>query len=361
MSWIKRGLSAFLILILSCILSFILLELTLRLFNVDNPWIKTEEANILRDFQFTYDASNLYENGSPNVDYFRNEYGLRDSCDNPGEIDILTIGGSTTDQRYVPFASTFQSIIEERLTAYIDNFGCVSNAGIDGHSTWGHLFSFDHWFPLIPGLKPKFIVLHVGIGDVNFKRINSPRSGFDTNTQSGIKAFLKTFKVVNALLPIYRHLQQSFKNESLAYAGHSPNLYVDDDYVINVINDETKVLSEQNANAFRIRMQLLLKKISALGAKPICVTQPHRYVIEKDGEIYGLPDVLGEGFSGVDFDYSLRQLHDVIFELCEKNTLDLYNHRFVSAHFYDGVHTTAIGSTEIGERMADFIISRLLN
>ena len=92
----------------------------------------------------------------------RNEFGLRDSCDSIKDIEILTIGGSTTDQRYVPFKFTYQSIIEQRLKEVDRNFGCVSNAGVDGHSTWGHLFSFEKWFPLIPNLKPNFIILYIG-------------------------------------------------------------------------------------------------------------------------------------------------------------------------------------------------------
>jgi hypothetical protein len=105
-------------------------------------------------------------------------------------------------------------------------------------------------------------------------------------------------------------------------------------------------------------MHSLLKSILALDAIPICVTQPHRYVMKKNDKIYGVSNVLGEDFSGIDYDYSIRKLNDVMFELCGENTLDLYNHKFLSSHFYDGVHTTAMGSTEIGERMAEFIIEK---
>ena len=264
----------------------------------------------------------------------------------------------TTDQRYVPFNSVYQSILEKRLVAHVDDFGCVSNAGVYGHSTWGHMFSFEHWFPLIPNLNPKFIILYVGVNDANFQRTNDPISGFDNNKQVGIRGFLKKFEVVNRLLPLYRLMKQSSENKSAAYAGHSPRSYIDNEYFIDVINEQTKVLSEQNANAFRLRMQSLLKKISALDAIPICVTQPHRYVMKKNQKIYGVSNVLGLCFSGIDYDYSIQKLNEVIFELCKENIIDLYNHKFLSSHFYDGVHTTAMGSKEIGERMADFIIER---
>ncbi len=358
MNWIKKQTVSLLVVALSCILGFFLFEIGLRIVSLDDPWTKTRDLNILRNFQMTYDISNLYQHDSLGADYIRDEYGLRDVCETPGEIDILTIGGSTTDQRYVPFDSTYQSVLEKRLLTHIDDFGCVSNAGVDGHSTWGHMFAFEYWFPLIPGLKPKFIILYVGINDANFQRTNNPNSGYDNNKPGGIKGFLKRFEVVNALLPLYRLLKQSSENESAAYAGHSSRPYVDDEYLVDAMNEQTEFLSEQNAKAFRSRMQSLLKSISALDAIPICVTQPHRYIMKKKGKIYGVPNVLGEGFSGIDYDYSIRKLNDIVFELCKKNTLDLYNHKFLSSHFYDGVHATPMGSTEIGEKMADFIIER---
>lgn len=273
--------------------------------------------------------------------------------------DILTIGGSTTDQRYVPLFSTFQAILEERLKNYNNSFGCVSNAGVDGHSTWGHLFSFEHWFPLMPALNPKIVLLYVGVNDANFQRVKSPNPGFDNNRGSGV-AFLKNFELIRALLPIYRLLRQLHENGSAAYAyvGHEPRQYNDDDYTVNVMNEQTDFLSEQNSLAFRSRMKSLLEQIYALGATPLCVTQPHRLVMEKEGVIYGVPNALGEGFSGIDYDYSIRKLNDVIFDLCGENTLDLYNHKFSNSHFYDAVHTTATGSKEIGEIMADFLINK---
>lgn len=338
-------------------MGIVVVELALRFLNSDDPWRSTREANILRNFQYSYDIRHLYENDTPHVDYIRNQYGLRDGCKSPAEIEILTIGGSTTDQRYVSLKSTYQNIIEKRMKMSSDAFGCVSNAGVDGHSTWGHLYSFENWFPLIPGLKPKIILLYVGVNDADFLRALSPNA-FDTSRlQPVIKRFLKRFEIVWALLPIYRLLSQQYDNLSAAYANHAPKRYTDDDYTVNVMNEQTELLSNQNALAFRSRMEDLLSKIHSLGAIPLCVTQPHRFIKEKDGETWGVKNVLGEGFSGIDFDYSIQKLNVVIFDLCRSNTVDLYSHVFSNSHFYDAVHTTANGSEEIGSVIADFIIS----
>jgi lysophospholipase L1-like esterase len=358
MSWIKRVYAPILIISLSCLMGVAVVEVALRILNSNDPWpLITSEANILRNFQFSYDISQTYKNDAPSVDYVRNQYGLRDTCESPAEIEILTIGGSTTDQRYVALSSTYQNIIEERMKMSSDAFGCVSNAGVDGHSTWGHLYSFENWFPLIPGLNPKIILLYVGVNDANFLRASSPNTGYDTKHTDAIKTFLKRFEIVRALLPIYRLMKQQSYSAFDVYAGHPATLFTDDDYTVNVMNEQTELLSNQNAFAFRSRMENLLSEIQSLGASPLCVTQPHIYVKEIDGEMRGLENVLGRGFSGIDYDYSIRKLNEVIFDLCGSNTVDLYSHEFSNSHFYDGVHTTAKGSEEIGRVIADFIIS----
>lgn len=358
LSWIKKKLVSLSIIFLSCFIGLLIVEITLRITNSDKKWLITSEANILRNFQYTYNISNLYPSDYPsdvlNVKYARNEFGLRDNCDGPDKIDILTIGGSTTDQRYVNFEFTYQTILQQRLRAVINDFGCVSNSGVDGHSTWGHIFAFENWFPLIPELKPKFILLYVGINDTDFNR-TTPHFNYDTK-EKNIKNFLKSFNIVEKLLPIYRFfLMQKENKEVFLHASPDYNL---NDYTVTSMNKKTIGLSAKNASLFKSRIEILLKKIQALNAIPICVTQPHRFVIKKDNLIYGIPNILGNGFSGIDFDFSLQQLNSILFELCGENTVDLYNHNFLSFHFYDGIHTTDLGSQEIGNKLADFIISR---
>ena len=92
---------------------------------------------------------------------------------------------------------------------------------------------------------------------------------------------------------------------------------------------------------------------------PVCVTQPHRFVKNIDGNDYGIPDVAGVGFSGLDYDFSIRQLNSVMLDVCgELNTIDLHSSQFESSHFYDGVHTTAEGSIYLGELLFEELKKR---
>ena len=354
MSWIKKLYAPILTITISSLLGITIVEVTLRIIYSDDQWSKTKEANIIRNQEFSYDIRQLYESDTSFIKYVRNQYGLRDNCTNLSEVDILTIGGSTTDQRYVPLTSSYQVVMQERLKKFNNNFGCVSNAGVDGHSSWGHLYSFKNWFPLLPELKPKIILLYIGINDADFHRAASPNDSDDIHSDFGLKNFLKSLNIFQKLLPIYNFFKEL---SNPPFAKHIQKRYTDDDYKVNVINEQTYLLSEKNAIAFRSRMRTILNEIELLGAKPLCVTQPHRFTMKKEGVVFGIKDVLGKGFSGIDYDYSIQKLNEVIFELCGKNTIDLYNHEFSNSHFYDGVHTTAQGSEEIGNVIAEFIIS----
>tara|TARA_B100000989_G_scaffold297916_1_gene285250 strand:- start:20842 stop:21924 length:1083 start_codon:yes stop_codon:yes gene_type:complete len=357
MSLTKSKVFSYLIIFVSSLLALALIELGLQLIKKNDDWYVTTDANILRNFEFLYDISSLYNSDEDYADVIRDQYGLRDDCNGTENIEILTIGGSTTDQRYVPFKSTFQKIIQEKLRSENPTFGCVSNAGVDGHSTWGHIFAFEKWFPLIPNLQPKYVLLYIGINDADFTR-TTPVLGYDILDKKSIKGFLKQSQLVQKLLPIYRHYRykQLNKERSSAFQGHKQAQFNLNDYIETDLHKDTIYLSEINSLSFKNRLEILLNYIDEMGASPICVTQPHRYVKNINGVLKGIPNILGEEFSGIDYDYSIKEINSIIFQLCSINTLDLYNKDLSDDLFYDGIHTTPLGSREIGNAMATFII-----
>ena len=357
---IKKYVISIIVVMFSTISAFVLVEILLQLLKQDDPLQTTRNANVLRNFEFTYNLNELYKADTQFVKYYRDQYGLRDDCDDPSQIEVLTVGGSTTDQRYVNFESTYQKILQDRLRFEHKDFGCVSNAGVDGHTTWGHIFAFENWFPLIKGLSPDYVILYVGLNDVNFERTNTPNIGSDV-LDSGIKTWLKQWEITTQILPLYRFIRQSIFEKSLR-AQHKPKLYITEDYVESDLNKETVYLSKKNEKAFRLRFKKLINHVKNMGSTPICVSQPHRYVKSINGELRGIKNVLGE-FSGLDFNHSLRAINLVMIELCGELFLDLYNQEFLPDHFYDGLHNTEKGAVFIGNLMADFFIENniLLN
>jgi hypothetical protein len=83
----------------------------------------------------------------------RNKYGFRGGPADPGAIDALVLGGSTTAERFVDD----KDIWTAQLAARLREGGCpveIANAGVDGYTTVGHIASFYGWFDRVPGLKP---------------------------------------------------------------------------------------------------------------------------------------------------------------------------------------------------------------
>jgi len=329
--------------------------------DLEKKWNDAERYNVLRNLTISYDISSVYEDSQKIIKYSRDKNGLRMTCENPAEIDILTIGGSTTDQRYLKIEDTFQYNLEMKLNAYLGRKVCVANAGLDGHSTHGHLASFQYWFPLIEDLSPKHILLYVGINDAGFRF--EEHEGFDSINEDTFKGYLKANSVIYSVI---RRLKYAFVNsaETVAYAGHDGKYTFN--YSATSLNKLTPALSRKNSKFFYDRVELLLAKINQMKAKHICITQPHQLSIVKNNQKKGITSAFeyqSEVYNGLDYDFSLRQLNSVLYDLCtDKRIIDIYHHSFDEDAFYDLVHTTPKGSKEIGQKIySDYINKGFIN
>ena len=115
--------------------------------------------NIKIDGRKIYGESTNYD-----IFYQRNNNGYRISNNSNDELfKILTIGGSTTDQKFISEGDTFQDYIQSKVT----NDFQVINAGIDGQSSYGHLMSLKKWHSKVLERKEvKKIVFLLGVNDI---------------------------------------------------------------------------------------------------------------------------------------------------------------------------------------------------
>lgn len=358
MSWIKKLLFLLIGIAVTSIGGVLILELAFGGWLRNDPWAQTTQLNIVRDKQIEYEVENLYGEKTPAV-YSRDKYGLRGSCKNPNEIDILTIGGSTTDQRYIGDGQTYQDILQFELQHKLQKKICVSNAGVDGHSTFGHMASFKTWFPLIPGLKPKYFLLYIGINDAGFR--TSPNAGFDTNQMPGeskLKSIIRQKSAIYSLLRTLRNVRMGF-TDSRAYAMHSKSPPSASDYIAESETDGIDLLVQRNSEKFSQRLAEILKLVKQYGAKPICVSQPHLYVSKQNGIIKGIETVFpydGKNYNGLDYQKSLLSLDEKMQRLCTKEGgfyLNIASRQFDRSDFYDGAHMTPLGAAKLGKYLFD--------
>ena len=101
-------------------------------------------------YQFTkprnvnLDQPTVLPTGRPRVRYIRDSFGFRGLDAKVSEIDIITVGGSTTDQRLLDEVETYQEEMK-RQSLKAGKRLVIANAGIDGQTTIGHIHNFSSW------------------------------------------------------------------------------------------------------------------------------------------------------------------------------------------------------------------------
>ncbi|QHI37251.1 hypothetical protein IMCC3317_26290 [Kordia antarctica] len=311
---------------------------------------------IIRDAKFQFDVSHLYDTKNPTITYSRDKFGLRgiSSFNQPEKINILTVGGSTTDQRYIDDSKTWQEVLEKAYKTNNEEV-YISNAGVDGQSTYGHLKSFELWFSKIEKLQPEIIIFYVGIND--FYRISSD-SEYDNIQQlenRGLKSHIKDKSVIYNVYRKLKGIQKAKKHE----VGHHKIDFSTINYTKESVIDEKLIdlYSIKNLEAFKSRLNKLIAYSEKMGAIPIFITQPAFTYKIRNGEVFGIEEVkyLEEkyAYNGVGYYKLLNKLNEVIREVSEPVlVIDITNDEDWKAEdFYDYYHMSEVGAEKLGNKI----------
>ncbi len=313
---------------------------------------------IIKDAKFEFDVDHLYDTENPTITYSRDKFGLRgiSSFDQPSTIDILTVGGSTTDQRYIDDSKTWQEVLERQIKDAGDTMN-VSNAGVDGQSTYGHLKSFELWFSKIEKLQPEMILFYVGINDFYRVSSDSQYDNFEAIESRSIKSQIRDKSVV---YNVYRKLK-GIRKAKKHNVGHHKIDFSSKKYTTQEILDEKliELYSTKNLQAFKSRLEKLIAYSEKMGAIPIFITQPTFLYQLRNGEVFGVEELnyLEESYAynGVGYYTLLNKLNAVIKEVVrEEQVIDLTNDSDWEADdFYDYYHTTEAGAAKLGKKIYD--------
>lgn len=323
-----------------------------------------------RNVQKTYEAPFP---GQPKVSrYSVDGYGFRGLDKELDEIFILTVGGSTTDQKYIDDDFTFEAWLQKFFAADGRDVDIVS-AGIDGQSTYGHLKNFPYWFEKLPRFAPRYILYYVGVNDFYILR-ELPK--FDVMQKTDAKArarrVLSYIKEKSALYAGGRIVSSLISPPDVAhFRGGGPvpwsqEHWTTESHIANYRTPKT----EESLRQLRERITALAEETRKIGATPIFVTQRSIKWTEHEGKIWGLnsagtrrhADAL-DGFmdmTGVDYYWLERMQAATIMDTCREAQgicIDLAGNIQIEhmKDFYDAVHTTPSGS----RRIAEFLYPRL--
>src|SRR3954451_17919465 len=172
------------------------------------------------------------------ITYVRDRYGLRGSSALIGDIELVTVGGSTTDQIFITEGETFQDIIHARTGLR------VTNAGDEGISSTGHIVAVEDWLHRIPGLRPRFYLHYIGVNDAAFAYLSTLPGGnkvvqAQLDNQNDRRALHRFVRGRSALIQGYIRLKD--------WWGGPPRIFETRDHVINAAGKEIKAEIDRTA------------------------------------------------------------------------------------------------------------------
>ncbi len=304
-----------------------------------------DRLNLQRSSAIRIDATGLYPGGAP-FTYRRDAWGFRGGGVDPAAIDILTVGGSTTNQLYLPDEATWQAAMARALAAR-GQPATVANAGIDGQSTVGNLFDFDAWFPAVPGLRPRVVLLYVGINDAMI--------GVNVTDTLGFSSFFKWFRHNSALFRLGRTVMGALEARR-ANLSHTAVDFAHAEWTDKPNTaDNRQARSVADPVAYGERLRQLAARIRAMGAVPVFVTQSRGDFKVVDGKVLGM--VAKDGLNGVDQWRLLAEFNAVTLAICAEQgvtCLDLaHGLPLGDGDFYDYVHNTPAGAAKVGTWLAE--------
>jgi hypothetical protein len=152
---------------ISLLLSFILLEGLLRIFQPIEYQVRGNKIWLPQDrkFQQTNDKTDKLDKiiyTSRNHMGFRGEAPPKNFAES---LTIIAIGGSTTACELISDNKTWCDLLAVKLKSKFKSLW-LNNAGLDGHSTYGHIVLMEDY---IIKIRPKVVLFLVGANDIGLE------------------------------------------------------------------------------------------------------------------------------------------------------------------------------------------------
>ena len=287
-------------------------------------------------------TSSIFNDKEYTFFYKRNFYGFRGDDFNPKDVKIIFNGGSTSNQRYTPEKLTIVGQLNSKLKR--DKIDLkIYNAATNGKSLRGIIYDFEYWFNKIEKLKPKVLILYLGINERTLAN-DLGQKNYDIRVKNNKSDRIKDFAKNNSFFyeKFIKIKNIYFPKNTSGYFFDTNDLYNDYSYVdyneakkiINLVSENDKQILEQ----VNTRFQILKKIFSEKNITPIFITQ-----VEFDGLK----------------DDTLFLVNELIKQLADENNYYIIKLDELvvmeTGDFYDKVHTTPQGSTRIAEIIYPFL------
>ena len=255
-----------------CAITLLLCELALRVYNpiyvpiradgiqlpVNRTFVQTNLNNkdVDREFVTTYNEIGLRGPGFP---------------EKPERYTkIFTVGGSTTACVTLTDGKTWPDLVLKQLQQRFGRDVWLNNAGMDGHSTFGHRILLDSH---LAKYQPDFIVYLIGINDMGREDLNDYDSRVTVSGQTFRNRLIAASELLSTAQTLYRGYRafdlglNHAVDHDLRQIGST---YVEPEAVDQYLREHR----ERHVPGYAKRVRALVERTIALGAVPVLVTQP---------------------------------------------------------------------------------------
>ena len=255
----------------------VMLEVVLRIYNPLNPRVKKDK--IILPVKKTYEFN---IEGIPPINgtvvHTKNSLGFRGQeppKDWSKHLTVLAAGGSTTECFFLNDGKDWPIQMQQRLQTELPGLW-VNNAGLNGHSTFGHQVLLDDY---LVKLHPTVILFLIGINDVGKDQMD----GFDTTILKNVhlgdawwKDWGRTLANNSEVISLVQLISRGIKTQKLNFHDnvHVPVRPADTLNISAVQIQATVQAAKPHLPAFHERVLKLVTTCRQAGIEPMLITQP---------------------------------------------------------------------------------------
>jgi lysophospholipase L1-like esterase len=183
-------------------------------------------------------------------------------------LSILTIGGSTTECIIINEEKTWPTHLSNELAKSFKNLW-LNNAGLNGHSTYGHIKLLQDY---VIKLKPKVCIFLVGCNDVDRPDLSRSDSTVYNENQNLLISLARHSRLINVCLNFYRHHRakerELVKGEPFRLTGFTPR-YISDNLIV-----ESAEKLKADVERYGTRVRKIIDLCRSADILPVFLTQP---------------------------------------------------------------------------------------
>jgi lysophospholipase L1-like esterase len=335
------------------LISVIVLEVFLRIWNPFGSRVKGDKivlpAGMVYDVPQPKGAAGL----DANIHHTKNSLGFRGPekpADWEAATTVVAVGGSTTECFYLSDGNDWPAQLLARMQPEMPSLW-INNAGLDGHSTFGHQVLLDDY---VVKLKPDVVLFMVGVNDIGVETMRSYDA--DMLNKTGFKNWLVNH---SAILSTISSIRRAAAAKNMGLSHQFVPLSELKPLEISADSIQRAVAAQAGGRAaFSQRVQSLLRTCTENGIRPVLITQALLWGDTLD-PVTGLSLAnveLHEGGNGSMRWAVLESYNDILRQLAREQgvpLIDLAQKMPKStAYFYDAYHFTNAGGHKVAELLA---------